>query len=122
VPGRWRQGQSYKMKRIYPLIFLLLCKSHLYSQNDPVSIFNSHVFPCDSGSTTLEVNFCSGDKFDFVDSLLNGVYKRIIKAIDKDIHDDKRRIIEISSKKDTGSNDKESIRFLKDEIAHNDRP
>lgn len=109
------------MKRISFLIFSIFCTTYLYSQDDPAAIFNSHVFPCDSGSTTLETNLCSGEKFEFADSLLNRVYKKILKAIDKDTQDDKRRLLDKSSKQETSSEVNESIKFLKEEIAHNDR-
>lgn len=109
------------MKIIFLFTSFILCRSYLYSQDDPIAIFNSHVFPCDTNVTTLEANFCSGEKFAFADSLLNNVYKKILKAIDTEIQDNKRSIMETSSKKDSSSKTMTSLKVLREEMAQNDR-
>lgn len=58
-------------------------------KTDPIYIFNSKKFPCDSGASTYESNLCSGEKLHFADSLLNEVVKLNIKEFDKYIKQDK---------------------------------
>ena len=71
-----------KFPGIFFFTFLFISPS--FSQTDIVDKFNGHKFPCDSGTSTLEINICSGIKSEYADSLLNSVYKKIINAINND--------------------------------------
>ena len=62
-------------------------------KTDPVYIFNSKKFPCDSGSSTIESNLCIGEKLNFADSLLNEVVKLNIKEFDKQINQNKEGVL-----------------------------
>jgi uncharacterized protein YecT (DUF1311 family) len=102
-------------------LFLTLTGFAGYSQSDPIKDFKSHKFPCDSGSTTLEINFCSGAKLEYVDSLLNSIYRKIITSINKEIIDDKKKLkIKQSIKIDSIKN-KDDILYLFNEINYNQR-
>jgi hypothetical protein len=50
------------------------------AQSSVADIYEAHTFPCDSSSGTLEAIMCSGVKAEFVDSLLNRLYKEILKS------------------------------------------
>jgi uncharacterized protein YecT (DUF1311 family) len=68
-------------------VFLLFYLAPFYSpaQSSVVDVYNAHHFACDSGSGTLETNICSGVKVHFADSLLNRLYKNLLRSIDKEI-------------------------------------
>ena len=70
-------------------LFLLLSISFLattaIAQSRVVDAYNNHHFPCDSGTSSLEINLCTGEKADFADSLLNKLYHKILKDLDKEI-------------------------------------
>lgn len=62
-------------------------------RTDPIYIFNSKKFLCDSGSTTYESNLCIEEKLHFADSLLDIVVKSNIKEFDKYINQNKEGIL-----------------------------
>ncbi len=62
-------------------------------KKDPLYIFNSKKFPCDSGSTSYESNLCIGEKLKFADSLLNELVKNKFLILNKYIKMDKEGII-----------------------------
>ncbi|MEO8149304.1 MAG: lysozyme inhibitor LprI family protein [Bacteroidia bacterium] len=102
-------------------LFFYFSVSSALGQDDPVKLFHSHKFPCDTNGTTLDINMCSGIKFDFADSLLNVVYNKIIKAIEAEQREDKEKLKLEQSKNDTSVKSKEWIEFLKKEIDFNKR-
>jgi uncharacterized protein YecT (DUF1311 family) len=109
------------MKLLTCFLFLTLTNFSGYSQSDPIEDFKCHKFPCDSGSTTLEINFCSGAKLEYVDSLLNAIYRKIIKSINKEIVVDEKKLkIKQSIKIDSIKN-KDEILFLVNEINYDQR-
>ncbi len=61
-----------------------------YGQDDVLNEYNNHIFPCDDGGTTIEINICSGIRRDYADSLLNMVYNKIMRSLDKDILEAKK--------------------------------
>ncbi|PBJ12295.1 DUF1311 domain-containing protein [Flavobacterium sp. ACN6] len=62
-------------------------------KNDPIFIFNSKKFACDSGgSSSYETNLCFGEKLEFADSLLTEVFKNKILLLDKYVKMDKEVI------------------------------
>ncbi len=54
---------------------------------------------CDSLMTQMEMNICSGEKFQIADSILNYYYKKLIKYIDRQYKN------ELKEFKDTTDND-----------------
>jgi len=71
--------------RLLAFIIAMSLQTTIVAQSSVVDIYNDHHFPCDSGVTSLEINLCTGEKADFADSLLNKVYYKIIKELDKQI-------------------------------------
>jgi uncharacterized protein YecT (DUF1311 family) len=69
------------------LLLLLLYCIPIYSpaQSSVADVYEAHTFPCDTGTGTVEINICSGAKAEFADSLLNRLYKKILRSIDKEI-------------------------------------
>jgi len=69
------------------LLFLTVsfCAMTAIAQSSVVDIYKDHHFPCDSGTSSLETNLCTGKKADFADSLLNEVYHKLLKNIDEEI-------------------------------------
>jgi uncharacterized protein YecT (DUF1311 family) len=100
------------MKMINLFLFLVLASSVCYSQSDPIEDFRSHKFPCDSGNTTLEINMCAGVKSEYADSLLNDIYHKIIRSINKEISTAKKELKIRQSKKSNSPETKEDIQFL----------
>ncbi len=100
------------MKRCCILLVLILNEILCFGQSDGISTFNSHKFPCDSGSTTLEINICSAEKLEYADSLLNVIYRKILRSLDKNLAETKRDIQSEQSKKDTSAESKAQIEFL----------
>lgn len=65
-------------------------------KNDPVFIFNSRKFPCDSGgSSSYETNLCFGEKLAFADSLLTQVFESKLLLLNKYIKMDKEVVLKI---------------------------
>lgn len=58
-------------------------------KNDPIYIFKSQKFPCDSGYTSYEINLCTREQLHFADSLLNLLVKTKLKQFDYLIAQDK---------------------------------
>lgn len=96
--------------------FLFLLSASVFGQEDPVKLFHSHKFPCDTADNTIEINICSGIKRDFADSLLNSVYNEIINALKAEEMEDENKLKVALSKNDTSSITKESIDFIKKDI------
>jgi uncharacterized protein YecT (DUF1311 family) len=55
-------------------------------------IFKKHHFACDSGYTQLEMSICSAEKADFVDSLMNSLYRKMIRSLDRKIQVETTRL------------------------------
>ena len=72
-------------------------KGHIeIDKNDPIFIFNSKKFACDSGgSSSYETNLCFGEKLEFADSLLTEVFKSKILLLDKYIKMDKEAVSKV---------------------------
>jgi uncharacterized protein YecT (DUF1311 family) len=109
------------MRSYVILLFIVSCCQISFGQIDLVAKFKAHKFPCDSGVTSLEANICSGVKRDYADSLLNHLYNKIIRSLDKEIREAKKEISAEQSKKDSGTESKENIKFLLKEIERNQR-
>jgi uncharacterized protein YecT (DUF1311 family) len=109
------------MKLFLFIAFFFLLSLISYGQRSYVDIFNSHSFPCDSGGTTLEVNICSGEKADFADSLLNKLYKKILKGIDDEIANDNRQLIKLQRLKTKNKESQSNIEVLIKEINYDKR-
>jgi uncharacterized protein YecT (DUF1311 family) len=107
------------MRPLLILSFILLAKSS-FAQSDKVAVFNAHKFPCEDNTTTLETNICSGIQFDYADSLLNLVYRRAIKSLDKEIAATEKSIKTEQAKKETDQN-KEDIEFAKKQLDNSKR-
>jgi uncharacterized protein YecT (DUF1311 family) len=81
------------MKTFFLILFVLLVSLSTLGQNDfsgieqndVLKIYLLHIFPCDSSTTTLDINRCSGIRRDFADSLLNDYYHKILISLDNDI-------------------------------------
>lgn len=61
--------------------------------NNPIYIFKSRRFPCDSGYTSYETNICIGEKLHFADSLLNVLVVSNLKEFDDEINRDKDGVL-----------------------------
>jgi uncharacterized protein YecT (DUF1311 family) len=108
---------KYLTTIFFSFFYILIAKG----QTDFLADFKSHKFPCDSESTTLEINFCSGVRRDYADSLLNVAYNRIIKSLEKEIFVDQNKLKDEKLKRDSSSESKETIEFLSTEISYNKR-
>ena len=110
------------MKIAFILAFLILssCAS-AQDDSDPSEIFQSHQFPCDTQTTTLEINICLGTKLAFADSLLNVTYHRILRAIDKSINEDNTKIKALSSKKILTNEEKGDLKYYSNDLNHSQR-
>jgi uncharacterized protein YecT (DUF1311 family) len=64
-------------------------------KTDPIYIYKSRKFPCDSGYTSYESNLCIGDKLNFADSLLNVTVKNNLKEFDYYIQRDKEAVLKV---------------------------
>ena len=62
-------------------------------KTDPLYIYNSHKFPCNLANGSVEINLCTREKLQFVDSLLNQLVKKKISALDNLIKVDKETIL-----------------------------
>lgn len=114
-------ADTTKMKSISAIIFFLTISIPLFGQWDPVKVFNTRKFPCDSGQTTLEINFCSGDKNRFADSLLNRLYKEILKNIDKDIAETNNEMKKLMQQKKKTGKDSTDLAVFKEELDYHKR-
>ncbi|WP_460558038.1 lysozyme inhibitor LprI family protein [Ferruginibacter profundus] len=92
---------------------------HSPAQSSVVDIYEAHTFPCDTGTGTVEINLCSGTKAEFADSLLNRLYKNILRSIDKEIKAD--QIALAKEKKLSKTPDKDQIYFRTKNIDQNQR-
>ena len=60
---------------------------------DPVYIYYSHKFSCDSGYTSLEINLCSFEKLNFANSLLNELVNSELNKLDDLIKRNKEEVL-----------------------------
>ena len=109
------------MKSIGIFLFVIFLNCFAFGQSDPLENFNSHKFPCDTATTTLEINICAGIKSEYADSLLNDLYNKIIKSIDRDINENKKELKLKQSQKDSSPDRKEYIQFLIKQIEYDQR-
>ncbi len=109
------------MKLIAFFLFLILANFSSYSQTHTIEKFKSHKFPCDSGGTTLEFNLCTRVKLEYADSLLNAIYRKIIRSINKEIINDEKELKIKQSKKIDSLKNVDTIQFLAKEIDYNKR-
>jgi|GEM_PF-6137316 len=71
-----------------------ISKETLGDENDPLYVFYSKKFHCDSGSkTSYDSNLCIEEKLKFADSLLTQHLERKFAALDKYIRIDKEAIL-----------------------------
>lgn len=64
-------------------------------KTDPINIFNSKKFPCDSKYGSYEINLCSGEKLHFADSLLNVMVKANLKKFDSEIKRNQEAVLKV---------------------------
>jgi uncharacterized protein YecT (DUF1311 family) len=103
-----------------PLLLMLYCiPFYSPAQSSVVDVYDAHNFPCDTGSGTVEINICSGAKAEFADSLLNRLYKKILRSIDKEIKVD--QIALAKEKTLSKTPDKDEISFHTKSIDQNQR-
>lgn len=102
------------MKLSSIFFFLILFNTFVFGQSDVIEKFDSHKFPCDTGTSTLEYNLCAGIRSEYADSLLNDIYKKIIKSVDREIIADKRKLKLKQSRKDSSLESKDDIQFLQE--------
>ena len=95
------------MKLLILFLALYFIPHRLLGQRSLVDVYNNHEFPCDIESTTVAINICSGIKTEFVDSLLNTLYKKILKSVDKEIS----TYSNAAKQKKTNKNDSAEVRF-----------
>ncbi|UWY26420.1 hypothetical protein N4T20_11920 [Flavobacterium sp. TR2] len=62
-------------------------------KTDPVFIYNSKKFPCDSKYGSYEINLCLSERLHFVDSLLNVLVKSNLKEFDLEIARNKEGVL-----------------------------
>ncbi|MDR7370777.1 hypothetical protein [Flavobacterium aquidurense] len=62
-------------------------------KTDPIYIFKSQKFPCDSGYASYETNICMGEKLHFADNLLNKLVVYNLKEFDYRINQDKDGVL-----------------------------
>ena len=65
----------------------------IVDKTDPIYIFKSQKFPCDSGYSSYESNICIGQKLHFADSLLNLLVKSNLREFDALIRQDKDGVL-----------------------------
>src|SRR3982751_472188 len=109
------------MKLIGIYLFAFLFTTCVFGQSDPIEVYNAHTFACDTGTSTLEITFCVGDKLEYADSLLNDTYKKLIKSIDKSVIDSKKELTITQTKKNLSREDKTTIQVLLKEISNHQR-
>jgi uncharacterized protein YecT (DUF1311 family) len=109
------------MRKRSVFLFIILFNSLAFGQTGHLLSYSSHKFPCDSGTTTLDINRCSGIRLDYADSLLNDLYDKIIKSLDKEIVESQNKLKLEQSKKDTAIEHKETIQFLIKDVDYNQR-
>jgi uncharacterized protein YecT (DUF1311 family) len=106
--------------KLFPLFFIFYMLSYSSAaQSSVVDIYEAHTFPCDSIDGNWEANMCSGEKADFADSLLNRLYKEILRSLDKEIAKD--QVALKRAKANTKTPDKDEIRMRATDIDHNQR-
>jgi len=71
--------------RIFFFLVMLFFSITASSQKTIADLFDKKKFACDTGFTQLELNICSGEKAEYADSLLNNLYKKIIRHLNKQI-------------------------------------
>lgn len=81
------------------LIFLFcFLPGFAIAQPSLVDFYEAKEFKCDELDGTVNANICSGEKVAFVDSLLNNLYNKIIKNLDKEIVSSKQAILKLRKK------------------------
>ena len=71
------------MRLVLTILLVFSVSIYSFGQKNYGEIYNSHIFSCDSGTGTVEMNICSGVKVKFADSLLNKLYKKILTSLNK---------------------------------------
>jgi len=71
--------------RIIFLLAMLFFNINAYSQKHIADLFNEKKIACDTGFSQLELNICTAEKAGYADSLLNYLYKKIIRHLNKQI-------------------------------------
>ncbi|MGG9960728.1 lysozyme inhibitor LprI family protein [Ferruginibacter sp. SUN106] len=107
------------MKSLVLFLIFYSIPFHSPAQSSVANIYEAHTFPCDTGTGTVEINICSGAKAEFADSLLNRLYKSILRTIDKEIKAD--QIALAREKMLSKTPDKDQIYFRTKSIDQNQR-
>src|SRR6266496_5936299 len=104
--------------RFYFILVFSILTSCIFAQedNNPIEFFKSYKFPCDTETTTLEINICLGNKLEFADSLLNVTFRKIINDLDKDINEDKSKMNVLRSKKVLSAEEKKMSKYYAENI------
>lgn len=71
--------------RIFFLLVMVFFSNTASSQKKIADLFDKKIFACDTGFTQLKLNICSGEKAEYADSLLNNLYKKIVRHLNKQI-------------------------------------
>ena len=85
---------------LYCLPLQAICQSSL------VDVYKNHRFPCDDETSNLANNICSGIRYEFADSLMNKLYRKIMKSLDDEI-----AICNLAIKREKGAKDSTNLKF-----------
>ncbi|MGZ3848662.1 MAG: lysozyme inhibitor LprI family protein [Flavisolibacter sp.] len=109
-----------KIAFIFTFLFFTSCA---LAQNDidPIEVFQSHQFPCDTQTTTLETNICLGKKLEFADSLLNLTFHRILRPLDKSIKEDNVKIKALISKTILTDEERSDLKYYTNDLNQNQK-
>lgn len=77
--------------RFFFLLTVLFFSTAVFSQEHIADLFEKKKFTCDTSYSQLELNICSGEKAAYADSLLNLLYSKIIRHLDKQIQLQEKR-------------------------------
>lgn len=71
--------------RCFFLLAMFCFNFTAFSQKHIADLFDKKKFACDTSYSQLELNICSGEKAAYADSLLNLLYSKIIRHLNKQI-------------------------------------
>src|SRR5438876_8737230 len=109
--------------RLHFILVFLTHTSKRFAQVTKIQTYTlkTYKFPCDTETTTLEINICRGNKLEFIDSLLNVAFRKIINGLDKDINEDKREMNVLRSKKILSAEEKKMSKYYTKDIAQHQK-
>ncbi len=86
------------MKLLTLIFFVSLLPTLSAAQQSLTEVYESRTFPCDTMSGTTQANICSGKRVAFADSLLNRLYKKIMKTLNSQVVQAKHQVQEVRAK------------------------